>query len=108
MSRREHRAAKFGSWERSLAPDEHLTEVGRAEGIRFAFEKIERTSNTLDAHRLIRLADLEGVQEIMMEALFRACFRGAGPRPYVEQRRRMAEVGPNREWNSLGRILTGG
>jgi len=74
MSRREYRAAKFGSWKRSLALDAQLTEVGWAEGIPFAFEKIRRTPNTLDAHRLIQLADLEGVQEAVMEALFRAYF----------------------------------
>jgi hypothetical protein len=74
MRRREYRAAKFGSWERSLAADAQLTEVGRAEGIRFAFEKIGRTPNTLDAHRLILMADAEGVQEAVVEALFRAYF----------------------------------
>jgi predicted DsbA family dithiol-disulfide isomerase len=74
MSRRDYRAAKFGSWERSLALDAHLTEVGQAEGIRFAFEKISRTPDTLDAHRLIRLANIEGVQGAVVEALFRAYF----------------------------------
>jgi predicted DsbA family dithiol-disulfide isomerase len=48
--------------------------MGRAEGIRFAFEKIGRTPNTLDARRLIRLAELEGVREAVVEALFRAYF----------------------------------
>jgi predicted DsbA family dithiol-disulfide isomerase len=48
--------------------------MGRAEGIRFAFEKIERTPNTLDAHRLSRFEDLEGVKEVVVEALFRAYF----------------------------------
>jgi predicted DsbA family dithiol-disulfide isomerase len=43
--------------------------VGRAEGIRLAFEKIWRTPNTLDVHRLIQLADLEGVQEAVMAGL---------------------------------------
>lgn len=74
MSRRDYRAAKFGSWERSLALDAQLTLVGRAEDIAFAFEKIERTPNTLDAHRLILMADAEGVQESVVEALFRAYF----------------------------------
>ena len=54
MNRRDYRAAKFGSWERSLFLNAQLTEVGRAEGIRFAFEKIERMPNTLAAHRLPR------------------------------------------------------
>ena len=58
MNRRDYHAARFGSWERSLALDAQLTEVGRAEGIRFTFEKIGRTPDTLDAHRPIRLTDL--------------------------------------------------
>ena len=45
-----------------------------AEGIHFAFDRIERTPNTLDAHRLIWLADKEGVQDAVVEALFRAYF----------------------------------
>jgi DSBA-like thioredoxin domain len=72
ISRTEYRTAKFGSWERSLALDAQLTAVGREEGIAFSFEKIERTPNTFDAHRLIWLADKEGVQEAVVEALFRA------------------------------------
>src|SRR6267143_8697 len=63
MNRKAYRSAKFGSWERSLALDAQVTAVGRAEGIPFAFDKIERTPNTLDAHRLIRLADQESVQD---------------------------------------------
>jgi predicted DsbA family dithiol-disulfide isomerase len=73
-NRREYRTAKFGSWERSLALDAQVTDEGRAEGIPFAFDKIERTPNTLDAHRLIWLADREGVQDAVVEALFRAYF----------------------------------
>jgi predicted DsbA family dithiol-disulfide isomerase len=74
MNRKEYRTAKFGSWERSLALDAQVTEVGRAEGISFAFDKAERTPNTLDSHRLIQLADEEGVQDAVVEALFRAYF----------------------------------
>jgi predicted DsbA family dithiol-disulfide isomerase len=74
VSRREYRIRKFGSWERSLELDARVIEVGKAEGINFAFDKIERTPNTLDAHRLIWLADKEGVQGAVVEALFRAYF----------------------------------
>jgi predicted DsbA family dithiol-disulfide isomerase len=74
MNRRQYRTAKFGSWEQSLALDAQVTEVGRAEGISFAFDKVERTPNTLDSHRLIRLADQEGVQDSVVEAFFRAYF----------------------------------
>jgi predicted DsbA family dithiol-disulfide isomerase len=74
ISRREYRTKKFGSWERSLELDARVVAVGEAEGIHFAFDRIERTPNTLDAHRLIRLADKEGVQDALVEALFRAYF----------------------------------
>jgi predicted DsbA family dithiol-disulfide isomerase len=74
MSRKEYRSAKFGSWERSLALDERVVTEGRAEGLTFAFDKIERTPNTLDAHRLIWLADQGGIQDAVVEALFRAYF----------------------------------
>jgi len=74
MNRKEYRTAKFGSWERSLDLDVQVAAAGRAEGIPFAHDKIERTPNTLDAHRLICLADEEGVQDAVVEAVFRAYF----------------------------------
>lgn len=74
MNRKEYRSAKFGSWERSQALDAQVAVAGRAEGISFDHEKIERTPNTLDAHRLIWLADKEGVQDAVVEAIFRAYF----------------------------------
>lgn len=74
IARREYRTRKFGSWERSLEIDARLAAVGEAEGIPFAFERIERTPNTRDAHRLIGLAGEEGVQDAVVEALFRAYF----------------------------------
>ena len=74
VSRKEYRIKKFGSWERSQGLDAKLIAVGEASGIHFAFEKMERTPNTVDAHRLIWLADQQGCQDAVMEALFRAYF----------------------------------
>jgi predicted DsbA family dithiol-disulfide isomerase len=74
ISRREYRSRKFGTWERSQQLDTTMVAVGEAEGIHFALDKIERTPNTRDAHRLIWLADKEGVQDAVVEALFRAYF----------------------------------
>jgi len=51
-----------------------VAEAGEAEGIHFAFDRMERTPNTLEAHRLIWLADTEGVQDAVVESLFRAYF----------------------------------
>ena len=74
ISRRDYRIRKFGAFERSLELDAKVVAVGATEGIHFAFDQIERTPNTVDAHRLIWLADKEGVQNAVVEALFLAYF----------------------------------
>lgn len=74
MERRAYRTAKFGSWERSLALDAQVAEAGRGEGIVFAFDRMQRTPNTLDAHRLLWLAGNLGVQGGVAESLFRGYF----------------------------------
>jgi predicted DsbA family dithiol-disulfide isomerase len=63
---------KFGSWEHSQELGARVIEAGKSEGIHFAFDRIRRTPNTLDAHRLVGLAGREGVQDAVVEALFRA------------------------------------
>ena len=74
VSRKEYRINKFGSWERSQELDARLVAVGQSEGIHFDFERITRTPNTFDAHRLVWLADQQGRQDAVMEALFLAYF----------------------------------
>ena len=74
ISRKEYRIRKFGSWERSQELDAKVIAVGKTEGIRFEFDKIERTPNTVDVHRLIWLADQHGCQDAVVEALFLAYF----------------------------------
>lgn len=74
ISRKEYRIKKFGSLERSAELDANVIAAGEAEGIRFAFDKMERTPNTVDAHRLVWLADEHGCQDAVVEALFRAYF----------------------------------
>ena len=74
ISRREYRIRKFGSWERSMQLDANIVATGKDEGIHFNFDGMERTPNTVDAHRLIWLADKDGVQDAVVEALFRAYF----------------------------------
>ncbi len=74
IDRREYRMRKFGSWERSLQLDAQLTEVGKSVGIAFRYDLMKRTPNTFDAHRLIWLAGQIGVQDAMVETLFRAYF----------------------------------
>jgi predicted DsbA family dithiol-disulfide isomerase len=74
MDRAEYRRMKFGSAERSSGMDTRLKDAGQGEGIELAFEKIVRTPNTLNAHRLIWLAAQHGRQIEMVDTLFRAYF----------------------------------
>jgi predicted DsbA family dithiol-disulfide isomerase len=74
MPRAEYRKAKFGSLERSRALDARVIAEGKSEGIDFAFERIERTPNTSDAHKLIALAQNQGP---VVDALFKAYFEEA-------------------------------
>lgn len=77
MARAEYRARKFGSVERGRGLDARVAAEGRGEGIEFAFERIERTPNTIAAHQLVDLAQKEGRGDAVVDALFRAYFEEA-------------------------------
>ncbi len=77
IPRRDYRIAKFGSWERSQQLDARVAATGQGEGLVFDFDRMERTPNTFDAHRLIWLAGRERIQDAVVEALFRAYFTEA-------------------------------
>lgn len=74
IDRNEYRKAKFGSLEKSKMLDARLTAVGASEGIAFHLERIARTPNTFDAHRLVWLAQRHDKQDAVVEALFKAYF----------------------------------
>jgi predicted DsbA family dithiol-disulfide isomerase len=74
VDRRTYRTEKFGSWERSVELDAQVAEAGRAAGVAFRHDLMARTPNTIEAHRLIRLAGADGVQHAAMDRLFRAYF----------------------------------
>ena len=74
LDRKKYRSAKFGSWEHSQRLDAHVAEAGLGVGLHFHHERIERTPNTFDAHRLIWLAEKQGVQNAMVEGLFAGYF----------------------------------
>jgi len=74
MNRQAYRVRKFGSLAYSQQLEARVAEAGMEDGIEFRFERIERTPNTFDAHRLIWLAGREGVQDEVVENLFRAYF----------------------------------
>jgi predicted DsbA family dithiol-disulfide isomerase len=77
LPRAEYRKAKFGSLERARGMDARVAAEGRGEGIEFAFERMERTPNTIAAHELIDLAQQQGRGGAVVDALFRAYFEEA-------------------------------
>ena len=77
MARADYRRVKFGSLERGRALDARVAREGAGEGIEFAFERMQRTPNTVAAHRLIDLAQAQGKAEPVVDALFRAYFEEA-------------------------------
>ena len=74
VERASYRTAKFGSAERARQLDERITETAATVDLEFHLERLTRTPNTLDAHRVIRLAGQRGVQDGVVEALFEGYF----------------------------------
>ncbi|MFY9244999.1 MAG: DsbA family oxidoreductase [Roseicyclus sp.] len=74
MDRRHYLTEKFGGTDGALRAYRPVVEHGEAAGITLNLDQIARTPNTLDAHRLIHWAGLEGRQTPVVAALFKAYF----------------------------------
>lgn len=68
--RKQYLSEKFGGDDRAGTIYRAIGEAGAAEGIPFDFEAIGVSPNTLDAHRLIRWASGDGVQDGLARRLF--------------------------------------
>ena len=74
MDRREYLEAKFGGPGEMQAIENRISGACASAGIEFAFERIARTPNTFDAHRLIWFAQQQGRQDAAVEELFHGYF----------------------------------
>jgi predicted DsbA family dithiol-disulfide isomerase len=74
MDRDAYMTAKFGKNGGVSEAQRVIAAEGAKEGIEFDFAAIRRMPNTLDSHRLIRWAELTGVQDDVVERLFAAYF----------------------------------
>ena len=74
MARDEYLTLKFGA-EGLLHAYRPVIEAAEATGLTLNLPAITRTPNTLDAHRLIHWAGLEGRQGMVLDRLFRAYFQ---------------------------------
>ena len=74
MDRKEYLRNKFGSDEQADQVYGPVRAAGKDEEIPFEFDKITISPNTLNAHRIIRWAMAEGVQDAAVERLFQLYF----------------------------------
>lgn len=72
VAKRAYLEEKFGGKARVDAIHERLREVARGAGVDMDPDKPQRMPNTLNAHRLIHWAGIEGVQSAVVTALMRA------------------------------------
>ena len=73
--RRAYLEAKFGGKANAARAYAQVMQAGEQAGVEINIERIGRQPNTLDAHRLIHWAGLEGRQNAVVTGLFRAYFR---------------------------------
>ncbi|SFS56906.1 Predicted dithiol-disulfide isomerase, DsbA family [Sulfitobacter marinus] len=74
MDRRAYLEGKFGGKEGAVKAYAPVVEHAKKAGLTINFEDMKRTPNTLDAHRLIHWAGIEGRQTAAVSALFKAYF----------------------------------
>ena len=77
MDRRAYLEVKFGGKEGAVRAYAPVVEHAEKAGLSIDFEGMQRTPNTIDAHRLIHWAGIEGKQGAMVDALFDAYFSQA-------------------------------
>lgn len=74
MDRAEYLEWKFGGKTQAAEAYAVIDKAARAAGFEIEWEKIPRTPNTLNAHRVVHWAGLEGCQTRIVDRLFRAFF----------------------------------
>ena len=74
MSRPDYVIRKFGGEDRAKRLYASITELGRREGVAFAFDRIRRTPSSVVAHRLVRYAARFERADAVVEALFSVHF----------------------------------
>ena len=77
MGRREYLEGKFGGKEAAVRAYAPVVESAKTAGVAIDFEGMQRTPNTINAHRLIHWAGIEGCQTAAVSALFKAYFTDA-------------------------------
>ncbi|WP_412073752.1 DsbA family oxidoreductase [Tritonibacter mobilis] len=74
MDRRTYLETKFGGKDNAVKVYAQIADHAREAGVEINFEAMQRTPNTINAHRLIHWAGLEAKQSAIVDSLFQAYF----------------------------------
>jgi predicted DsbA family dithiol-disulfide isomerase len=77
MDRRAYLEDKFGGKDGAVKAYAPVVQAAEAAGLKIDFAGMKRTPNTINAHRLIHWAGIEGRQTFVVHHLFEAYFRDA-------------------------------
>ncbi|WP_172295100.1 DsbA family oxidoreductase [Pseudoruegeria sp. HB172150] len=77
MDRKEYLELKFGGRQGAIDAYAPIVDAAEKAGLKIDFAGIQRTPSTVDAHRLIHWAGIEGRQTAVVSSLFRAYFTEA-------------------------------
>jgi len=104
MDRRAYLEAKFGGRDGAIAAYLPVADEAEKSGLTLNLDAIRRTPSTLDAHRLIHWAGIEGRQTAVVSALFRAYFVDGRD---IGDRHVLAEIGAaaGMDGAMVGRLL---
>ncbi len=74
MDRQQYLAAKFGGPERARQVYRVVEDTALRDGLTLNLDRIRRTPNSFDAHRLVRWAERAGLSDALADALMAAFF----------------------------------
>lgn len=92
MDRKDYLEHKFGGRDGALRAYAPILERAEALGLAIDFAAITRQPNTLNAHRLIHWAGLEGRQQAVVAAVFRSYFNDGGDIGSIAELRKIGEA----------------